>query len=261
MNIAVCGITGRMGTAVLRVMQEKNYALSAAFDRKEAPGFGSDPGTLIGSGNLGVVVKEINGEGVGLSDGIIDFSSPDATMELLGLAKQQKKPIVIGTTGFSDDQRSRIESAGREIPVLFAPNMSVGVNILFKLTEIAARVMDEGFDVEILEAHHHFKKDAPSGTAMKLLDTVTETRRNSRMVSGREGITGERDPAEIGVFAIRGGDIVGEHTVYFIGAGERIELTHRATNRSILARGAVRAMEHIFGREKGLYSMFDVLGL
>ncbi len=263
MKIAICGVTGRMGTAVLRILLEKNHGLAAAFDRKEADAFGSDAGNLVGTG-LGVTVEAINEGGVRKADAIIDFSAPGASLELLEHAEAHKKPIVIGTTGFSDEEKGRIESAGAEIPVLFAPNMSVGVNVLFKLAEVAARALDESFDIEIFEAHHHFKKDAPSGTARKLLEVVTGAREElavSRMVSGREGFTGERKPDEIGVMAMRGGDIVGEHTAFFIGNGERLELTHRATNRDILARGAVRAMEFIVGKKPGLFSMFDVLGL
>jgi len=184
-------------------------------------------------------------------------------MRLLEEACAAGKPLVIGTTGFSDDQKKSIENASRQIPVLFSPNMSVGVNLLFKLTETAARALNTEYDVEIFEAHHRFKKDAPSGTARRLLEIVRENMgglEKAKEVPGRDGIVGERSKNEIGILAMRGGDIVGEHTVFFTTFGERIELTHRATSREILSSGAVTAMEFLAGRPAGLYTMYDVLG-
>jgi 4-hydroxy-tetrahydrodipicolinate reductase len=194
---------------------------------------------------------------------VIDFSSPSASMSIVSRCSELKKPIVIGTTGFTDEQKKIISEKSEIIPVLHSPNMSTGVNLLFKLTEIAASALDTSYDVEIIEAHHRFKKDAPSGTAKRLVEAARKMKglENAREVTGREGITGERSDKEIGVFAIRGGDIVGEHTVFFTSLGERIELTHKASSRDILAKGAVKGAEYLLGKKPGLYNMFDVLGL
>lgn len=264
MKIGVCGICGRMGVSVLQVLMDRGHDLSAAFDHEKARGFGSDAGTLIHGKPMNVAIAAINAKGVGASDGIIDFSSPAASMKLLETAREVNKPLVIGTTGFTVEEKSGIEKAARDIPILFSPNMSLGVNLLFKLTEVASRALSTEYDVEIFEAHHRFKKDAPSGTAKRLLEIVRNGMRgmkDAKEVSGREGITGERTKHEIGILAMRGGDIVGEHTVYFTSIGERIELTHRATSRETLAKGAVTAMEYLSGKPAGLYTMYDVLGL
>lgn len=264
MKTGICGIGGRMGEAVLRISMERGHTLAAGFDWTGSKFFGLDAGAVLHSDDLGVKIGSIDDEGVKNCSVIIDFSSPAATMELVKNAIRHKTALVIGTTGLSEEIRSQIESAAREIPVVFSPNMSVGVNILFKLTEIASKALDSSFDVEIFEAHHRFKKDAPSGTANKLLEVVKKNfngLENAKEVYGREGITGERSKNEIGMMVMRGGDIVGEHTVFFTAMGERIELTHRATNRDVLARGAVVAAEFVASKGPGLYNMFDVLGL
>ncbi len=263
MRIGICGICGRMGVSVLKIMLERRHVLAAAFDHEGAPRFGGDAGGLVGSEGLNVTITAINQDDILKADGIIDFSAPAASMRLLEEACAAGKPLVIGTTGFSDDQKKSIENASRQIPVLFSPNMSVGVNLLFKLTETAARALNTEYDVEIFEAHHRFKKDAPSGTARRLLEIVRENMgglEKAKEVPGRDGIVGERSKNEIGILAMRGGDIVGEHTVFFTTFGERIELTHRATSREILSSGAVTAMEFLAGRPAGLYTMYDVLG-
>ncbi|HNW29902.1 MAG TPA: 4-hydroxy-tetrahydrodipicolinate reductase [Spirochaetota bacterium] len=263
MRIGICGICGRMGVSVLKIMLERRHVLAAAFDHEGAPRFGGDAGMLVGSEGLNVTITAINQDDILKADGIIDFSAPAASMRLLEEACAAGKPLVIGTTGFSDDQKKSIENASRQIPVLFSPNMSVGVNLLFKLTETAARALNTEYDVEIFEAHHRFKKDAPSGTARRLLEIVRENMgglEKAKEVPGRDGIVGERSKNEIGILAMRGGDIVGEHTVFFTTFGERIELTHRATSREILSSGAVTAMEFLAGRPAGLYTMYDVLG-
>ncbi|HPV41986.1 MAG TPA: 4-hydroxy-tetrahydrodipicolinate reductase [Spirochaetota bacterium] len=263
MRIGICGICGRMGVSVLKIMLERRHVLAAAFDHEGAPRFGGDAGMLVGSEGLNVTITAINQDDILKADGIIDFSAPAASMRLLEEACAAGKPLVIGTTGFSDDQKKSIENASRRIPVLFSPNMSVGVNLLFKLTETAARALNTEYDVEIFEAHHRFKKDAPSGTARRLLEIVRENMgglEKAKEVPGRDGIVGERSKNEIGILAMRGGDIVGEHTVFFTTFGERIELTHRATSREILSSGAVTAMEFLAGRPAGLYTMYDVLG-
>ncbi len=264
MKIGICGICGRMGVSVLKVLTGRGHSLGAAFDHDGAPSFGCDAGTLVQAEKMHVTVAGINADDVARTDGIIDFSSPAATARLIGFALEKKKPLVIGTTGLSDDGKREITRASKEIPVIFSPNMSLGVNILFKLTEIASRALTNEYDVEILEMHHRFKKDAPSGTANRLLEIVRESMRDmdgAKVVTGREGIIGERTKNEIGVLSMRGGDIVGEHTVFFTAMGERIELSHRASSRDILARGAVTAMEFLAGKPAGLYSMYDVLGL
>ena len=262
MRIAICGITGRMGKAILTVAVERGHTLSQALDAEQCPMLGQDAGGLI-SKKLDVTIESLNKAKLN-ADVVIDFSAPVATEVLLQKAVEQKIPVVIGTTGFSDTQKEKIQQAAQTIPIVFSPNMSVGVNLLFKLTQLAASVLQDGYDVEIFEAHHRLKKDSPSGTAKKLIDVVMETRKdlhNAKLMHGREGIIGQRTDNEIGVMVMRGGDIVGEHTVYFIANGERVELTHHATNRENFARGAVRAAEFLADKKKGLYSMFDVLGL
>jgi len=262
MRIAICGITGRMGKAILTVAVERGHTLSQALDAEQCPMLGQDAGGLI-SKKLDVTIESLNKAKLN-ADVVIDFSAPAATEVLLQKAVEQKIPVVIGTTGFSDTQKEKIQQAAQTIPIVFSPNMSVGVNLLFKLTQLAASVLQDGYDVEIFEAHHRLKKDSPSGTAKKLIDVVMETRKdlhNAKLMHGREGIIGQRTDNEIGVMVMRGGDIVGEHTVYFIANGERVELTHHATNRENFARGAVRAAEFLADKKKGLYSMFDVLGL
>ena len=263
MNIGICGICGRMGVATYGIALERGHRLAAAFDSDKSRFFGRDAGELIHA-DSGIKISSLNPEDVERTDGVIDFSAPPASLALLELAKKAGKPVVIGTTGFSKQDVERIREAAGAIPVLFSPNMSLGINLLFRLTEIAASTLGPGYEVEIFEAHHRFKKDAPSGTANRIVEIVKSASKklsSAEVVSGRSGMVGERGDSEIGVMAMRGGDIVGEHTVYFIGMGERIELTHRATSRDTLARGAVSAMEFISQKPAGLYSMYDVLGL
>lgn len=263
MRIGICGICGRMGVMLLKEALGRGHSLAAAFDHNGAPLFGRDAGAIVNMNDLGVTVAEINEEDVARCDGIIDFSSPAATMKLLDAAIARNKPLVIGTTGLSAEETGRIRKASGVVPVLFSANMSPSVNLLFRLTEFAAGALGPDYDVEIFEAHHRFKKDAPSGTAKRLVEVVKAAMRglgDAKEVAGRSGMTGERTDNEIGVHAMRGGDIVGEHTVFFATAGERIELTHRLTSREPLARGAVAAMEFCAGKPAGLYSMYDVLG-
>jgi 4-hydroxy-tetrahydrodipicolinate reductase len=264
MKVGICGICGRMGVSILNLALERGHTLAAAFDHEKAAQFGGDAGVLAGGKDLGVAITSISAGAAARCDVIIDFSSPAATMRMLGTALEVKKPLVIGTTGLTGEESGRIRAAGAEIPVLFSPNMSMGVNLLFRLTEIAAGALNTDYDVEIFEAHHRLKKDAPSGTAKRLLEIVRSSMKGlsgAAEVAGRSGLTGERTRNEIGIHAMRGGDIVGEHTVYFTAIGERIELTHRATSREILSKGAVAAFEFLSGRPAGLYSMYDVLGL
>lgn len=262
-RIVLNGAAGRMGTSILRILSERGHSIHAAFEFEGSPAMGAKVGHLIQRDDIETVIRAMSPSALEGSDCIIDFSSPAATPALLKAAVSAKKPLVIGTTGFTDEQKREIEKAADIIPLLFSPNMSVGVNLLFKLTELASRILKEGYDIEVFEAHHRLKKDAPSGTAKKLVEIIKSSAPELgglNEVHGRNGITGERTGKEIGVMAMRGGDIVGEHTVFYIGQGERIELTHRATSRDILAKGAVLGMEFIVGRPPGLYTMFDVLG-
>lgn len=262
-NIGICGVSGRMGKAILQIILEKGHRCSVALDGPDSPMTGNVTALIAGPEETAVPVTTIDEAFLGSTDVLIDFSAPPATMKLLSLAGEGGVPLVIGTTGFSDEERRMIEDASRKIPVLMSPNMSPGVNLLFKLTEIAAKSLDRSYDVEVYEAHHRFKKDAPSGTANRLIEIVRsmEGMEEAPAVHGREGMVGQRSDREIGVQCMRGGDIVGDHTVSFVTLGERIELNHRAISRDILARGAVTAAEFMQGKGKGLYSMFDVLGL
>lgn len=201
--------------------------------------------------------------GMGGCDVIVDFSTPAATEGLLRMAVENRKPIVIGTTGHAPEEKRRLVGIARNVPCVWSSNFSVGVNLLFHLTQHAAHVLDDRYDAEVVEMHHRFKKDAPSGTAARLLEIILNERRLTAEAvrHGRNGITGERPPREVGIHSLRGGDVVGDHTVIFAALGERIELTHRASDRSILARGALRAAEWVVSRPAGVYDMQDVLGL
>ena len=259
MKVGVCGAGGRMGKAVLRIALERGYEISAAFDKN----YESFTAGININSNL-IKITSLNSEEVKLCDGLIDFSLPGNVLDLLQLARENKKPLVIGTTGFSNQEEKIIKEVSAEIPLLFSANMSLGVNFLFKLTELAAQIVDDRYDLEVFEAHHRLKKDSPSGTAKKLIQILKDNRsdlKEATEIHGREGNDLSRSNQEIGVMAVRGGDITGEHTVFFIGEGERLELTHRATNRDVFAQGAVRALEFLVGQKPGLYTMYDVLGL
>jgi len=263
MNIGICGIGGRMGTAILRIMTERGHNLCAAFDADGSPMINKNTKELVNSPQADCVVSVINKDALQGVDGVIDFSGPAATIKLIRILAELKKPIVIGTTGFSGSDIAEIRSFSEIIPVIHSPNMSLGVNLLFKLTEIASMALSTDYDVEIFEAHHRFKKDAPSGTAKRLLEIVKENMKGlsgAADINGREGITGERTNNEIGMHAMRGGNIIGEHTVFYNGPDDRIELTHRAASRDVFARGAVSAMEYLYNRAPGFYTMYDVLG-
>ena len=261
MNIAINGICGRMGKAILLTVLERGHNLIAAFDHESAAGFGDNVGKMIANNEVDVIIEKINEKSLENVEGIIDFSAPAALEKVLGTCKKAKVPVVIGTTGLTDEDKIKIEEASKYIPILFSPNMSIGVNLLFKLTELTAEVLKSEFDIELFEAHHRFKKDAPSGTARKLIDIIKEKVPSiTDEKHGREGIIGERKDNELGVMTMRGGDIVGEHTVFFVGQGERLELTHRAINRDIFAKGAVIGMEYLYNKKASLYSMYDVLG-
>ena len=264
MKIGINGICGRMGRSVLGILLRKGYELSAAFDSPSSDWLGKDAGALVSQRELGVKISALDKAALKKCDCVIDFSLPASSMELLAAAETQKVALVMGTTGFSDEQKAKIEKAASVIPLVFSPNMAVGVNLFFKLTEFAAAALKGGFDAEILEMHHKFKKDAPSGTARRLAEIIKANMHgmaDARILTGRGGLECERSDSEIGVMALRGGDVVGEHTVYFIGEGERLELTIRSTSRDTLAGGAVLAAEFLIGKNAGLYSMYDVIGI
>ncbi len=253
-----------MGGAILKVMVESSHELSVAFDAQGSPYYGKNAETIIDHPNANCSIGTISSENLAESDVIIDFSSPLATMELLEQAVNQKTPLVIGTTGFTEEELEKMQVASKSIPILHSPNMSLGVNLLFKLTEIASQALSTQYDPEVVEAHHRLKKDSPSGTAIQLVNIIRENLSGlsePKICHGREGITGERSDNEIGVHSLRGGSVIGDHRVSFIGKDDIIELTHRAGSREIFARGSVRAGEFIAGRSPGLYSMYDVLGL
>ncbi len=263
MNIGIYGIGGRMGSAILRIATERGHRLAAAFDAEGSPMIGRNAKEIINSPLADCTVSVINKGDLEKVDGIIDFSLPAASMKLAGVLSEMGKPVVVGTTGLTDAQVAGIKELSSRMPVIQSPNMSLGVNLLFKLTEIASAALTTDYDVEIFEAHHRFKKDAPSGTAKRLLEIVKQNMKgleNAADINGREGISGERTNNEIGMHAMRGGNIIGEHTVFYTGLDDRLELTHRAASRDVFARGAVSALEYLVTAGPGYYTMYDVLG-
>ncbi len=264
-GVAVCGAMGRMGKAILSILGENPYGLtlSGAVEAAGHPLIGRDVASVAGGGRTGVKVTEDPGSAIAAADVAIDFSTADASVRNAFLAAEAGKPIVIGSTGIGADQLERIREAAGKTAIVQSPNMSIGVNLMFRVAADMARVLGDDYDVEIVETHHRFKKDAPSGTAVKLADVVAsalERKMEEVGVYGRRGMTGERSRREIGVFAMRSGDVVGEHTLVFGGIGERLEITHRAHSRDTFARGAVRAASWVLGKPPGLYDMADVLG-
>ena len=264
-RIAVVGASGRMGLCLIRaVALAERTALAIAVSRPGSDAVGKDAGELSGIGALGVKVVDDLAAVVDQIDVLIDFTRPDASMAFIELCRQAGKKIVIGTTGFSDAQKAVIAEASKDVAIVLAPNMSVGVNLALKLLEMTAKVMGDYTDIEVIEAHHRHKVDAPSGTALRMGEVIADALgRNLKdcAIYGREGNTGERDRKTIGFSTIRAGDIVGEHTVMFADEGERVEITHKATSRMTFANGAVRAAVWLTDKPNGLYDMQDVLGL
>jgi 4-hydroxy-tetrahydrodipicolinate reductase len=264
-RIAINGAAGRMGRCLIQAVQQtEGLVLSAAIDRVESSLIGADAGELAGVGKLGVVITSDVAAATATSDVIIDFTLPEVTMSLIPHCLENQCRLVIGTTGFSAEQKEAIEQAAQSIAVVLAPNMSVGVNLSLKLLDIAARVLGDDVDIEIIEAHHRHKVDAPSGTALRMGEVVADAlgRDLSKCaVYGREGRTGERDRDTIGFATVRAGDIVGDHTVMFAAEGERVEITHKASSRMTFALGAMRASSWLMDQQSGLYDMQDVLGL
>lgn len=264
-RVAVAGAAGRMGRTLVEAITRSGGSVSllAATVLPDDPAFGMDAGLLAIGAELGVttVAELVSAPDF---DVLIDFTEPSATLNHLAICQQRNKAIVIGTTGFSDEQKQAIARAAVAIPIVFAPNFSVGVNLCFRLLEQAAEILGNDVDIEITEAHHRFKKDAPSGTALEMGAVIARTLgRNLEecAVYGREGQTGERARETIGFATIRAGDIVGDHTVTFAGLGERVEITHKASSRMTFANGAVRAASWVARKSPGLYTMQDVLGL
>jgi 4-hydroxy-tetrahydrodipicolinate reductase len=264
LKIAVTGAGGRMGRTLIEACdQTENCQLTAAFERLDSTLTGSDSGEMAGTGSNNVKIITDIDSAVDQFDVMIDFTSVDSTLDHIETCKQHGKKIIIGTTGFSADQKKIIEDASKEIAIVFAPNMSVGVNLCLQLLQMAAKVMGDDSDIEIIEAHHRHKVDAPSGTALRMGEVVAEAlgrNLDDCAVYGREGQTGARDPKTIGFETIRAGDIVGDHTVMFATEGERVEITHKASSRMTFAKGAVRAAKWLEGKDNGLFDMQDVLG-
>jgi 4-hydroxy-tetrahydrodipicolinate reductase len=263
----VAGAGGRMGARIISVLSaSEGIQLSAALERKGHPLVGRDANSLAGipsSGTSATITDDL-AAALKAGDVLIDFTIPEATLAHIKACAELGKAIVIGTTGFSREQLAEVDACARKIPCMLSPNMSIGVNLCFKILAEIAGTIGNDYDMEIVEAHHRLKKDAPSGTALKMAQVISQAvNRNLDEVGvyARKGMIGERTKKEIGIQTLRGGDIVGDHTVLFAGIGERIELTHRATSRDTFAAGAVRAAKWLVGKKPGLYDMQDVLGL
>ncbi len=263
-KVAITGAAGRMGKTLLEAVQQtQGVEVAAAIERTGSSLVGSDAGELAGIGRLDVAVVD-DLQAADEFDVLIDFTLPEVTLANLAVCRARGAAMVIGTTGLTDAQKAELADAAQDIPIVFAPNMSVGVNLCLKLLQMAARVLGDEVDIEIIEAHHRHKVDAPSGTALRMGEVVAETLGRDLKecaVYGREGRTGERERKTIGFETIRAGDIVGEHTVMFADIGERVEITHKASSRMTFANGAVRAALWLAGRDAGLYDMQDVLDL
>lgn len=263
-RIGIVGASGRMGRMLIEaVLKDERVALGAAFDLPGSPAVGKNAGELVGMATSVLVSDDLVG-GLAVIDCLIDFTRPEGTLHHLELCRQAGVAMVIGTTGFEAEGKAAIARAAEDVPVVFAPNMAVGVNLVFKLLDTAARILNQGYDIEIVEAHHRMKIDAPSGTALRMGEVIAgalERDLKECAVYGREGVTGERDPSTIGFATVRGGDIVGDHTVMFCGLGERVEVTHKASSRMPYALGSLRAARFLAGRKNGLFDMQDVLGL
>jgi 4-hydroxy-tetrahydrodipicolinate reductase len=265
LGIIVCGVGGRMGGAVVRAIKDATgVELIGGIDRPGSARIGKDAGEISAAGYLGVAVGDKIESVLKRGTVIVDFSHPQASLSTLRAAAKTKTPIVIATTGFNTKQQAEIKRLSRRTPTLLSANTSVGVNVLLSLLGKAAKMLGDDYDIEIIEAHHRFKKDAPSGTALALGRSVAnalDRDLDNVAVNGRKGIVGERGKKEIAILSVRAGDIVGEHTVIFGGIGERLEFIHRAHNRDTFARGAIRAAQWLAGQKPGLYGMKDVLRL
>lgn len=264
-KVGIAGAAGKMGKALVRAVTEHpELSLSAAWDRQEHTSIGEDAGVLAGVSSLGVVVSDSAIEAITKSEIVIDFTAPDATVAIVREALKIGCALIIGTTGMTPEQLAGLQKAGEQISIVYATNFSTGVNVLWALAEQAAAILGESFDAEIIESHHNLKKDAPSGTAVTLLEAIARGKGLDPQKSaahGRTGMVGARSKNEIGVHAVRAGDIVGEHIALFAGPSERIELKHQAHSRDVFARGAARAAAWIKKQAPGFYHMSDVLGM
>ena len=264
LRIAVAGASGRMGRMLIEAVTAANdLVLAGALDVAGSPALGQDATAFLGV-NSGVHITADLKAGLANAQVLIDFTRPEGTLAHLQQCRERGVSAVVGTTGFSPAQKAQIAAHAQHVAVMFAPNMSVGINVVLKLLDVAARALSEGYDIEIIEAHHRHKVDAPSGTALQLGEVVAAALGRDLKdcaVYAREGVTGERDPSSIGFATVRGGDIVGDHTVLFAGTGERIEITHKASSRATFAQGALRAARFLADKNSGLFDMNDVLGL
>jgi len=263
-KIVIAGVTGRMGHALLEgVFADDELQLHAALDRADSPQIGQDAGAQFGK-NSGVSITSDVAAALKGADVLIDFTRPEASLMYLDACQTANVKHIIGTTGFTVEQKAKIEAASKQIAIVFAPNMSVGVTLLLSLVEQAAKVLNEGYDIEVVEMHHRHKVDAPSGTALRLGEAAAQglgQNLKDCAIYAREGVTGEREAGKIGFATLRGGDVVGDHTVVFAGIGERVEITHKASSRATFALGALRAAKFLAGKKTGLYDMRDVLNL
>ena len=264
LRVAVAGASGRMGRMLIEALRASDdMVLAGALDVAASPAIGSDATAFLGHAS-GVAITADLRTGLKDSDVLIDFTRPEGTLAHLALCCELGVKAVIGTTGFTEPQKAEIAACAQRTAIVMAPNMSVGVNVTLKLLQMAAKAMATGYDIEIIEAHHRHKVDAPSGTALKMGEVIADALGRDLKdcaVYAREGVTGERDPSSIGFATIRGGDIVGDHTVLFAGIGERIEITHKSSSRATYAQGSLRAVRFLADRKTGMFDMFDVLGL
>lgn len=264
MRIAIAGASGRMSRMLIEtVLADSGATLAGVLARPDSPLLGQDAGAPFGQ-QTGVLVSDDIDQVLGIADALIDFTRPEATISYVPTVREHRIKWVIGTTGFDAAQQAALQQASQNIAMVLAPNMSVGVNVTFKLLEIAAGYLKQGYDIEVIEAHHRHKVDAPSGTALKMGEVLARALGRDLAtcaVYGRKGVTGERDPSTIGFSAIRGGDIVGDHTVLFAGTGERIEISHKSASRLSYAQGALRAAYFLANHTHGCFDMWDVLGL
>ena len=264
MRIAIAGSSGRMGRMLIEaVLATDDLQLHGALDVAGSPALGQDAGAFLGR-TTGVSIRADLDGALGGADVLIDFTRPEGTLAHLAACARLGVNAVVGTTGFSDAQKAEIGVIAQSVAIVMAPNMSVGVNVVLKLLDVAARALHEGYDIEVIEAHHRHKVDAPSGTALKMGEVLAQALGRDLKTCGvfaREGVTGERDPSTIGFSTIRGGDIVGDHTVLFAGTGERIEISHRSSSRAGYAQGSLRAARFLATHRTGLFGMNDVLGM
>ena len=263
-RIAVAGASGRMGRMLIEAIHNSDdCVLAGALDVAGSPALGIDATAFLGSAS-GVVITSDLRQGLAQAQVLIDFTRPEGTLAHLEVCRQLSVKLVIGTTGFSDEHKQTLAEGARQVAVMLAPNMSVGVNVTLKLLEMAAKALSTGYDIEIVEAHHRHKVDAPSGTALKMGEVIADALGRDLAecaVYERYGHTGARDPSSIGFATVRGGDIVGDHTVLFAGIGERIEITHKSSSRETYAQGSLRAVRFLADKPQGMFDMFDVLGL